>query len=270
MTSEAECLNALQEAAQRLEKSPTKAEYEELGLTPASATILRTLGGWNKAKKKAGLETAPSTGSRTSPKPDSIELPDGTEWEELSVDQRWHYRNSDWNAERTLQRRARLRAWVNEKKAERGCANCNEVNRACLDYHHRNPEAKEMAVGDMVTYGYGRDNIREEMAKCDVLCANCHRKRHDEQRPDVETGDRKRAREWLRAYKSSSDGCKRCKETDPRCLVFHHPEQKHETVAKLVSDRKPLRVIQQEVDRCELLCSNCHRKEHFTPPETER
>jgi hypothetical protein len=40
-----ECLAALRRAAERLGKSPTKAEYEKLGLTPASATIIRTVGG---------------------------------------------------------------------------------------------------------------------------------------------------------------------------------------------------------------------------------
>jgi hypothetical protein len=51
-TTERECLDALQEAAERLGKSPTKAEYEELGLRPASATIIRVVGGWNEAKER--------------------------------------------------------------------------------------------------------------------------------------------------------------------------------------------------------------------------
>ncbi|ELY90615.1 hypothetical protein C483_11161 [Natrialba hulunbeirensis JCM 10989] len=45
MTTEDECIEALREAAERLGESPTKAQYEELGLTPASATIIRTCGG---------------------------------------------------------------------------------------------------------------------------------------------------------------------------------------------------------------------------------
>ncbi len=45
VTTEDECLEALLEAADRLGESPTKAQYEELGLTPASATIIRTCGG---------------------------------------------------------------------------------------------------------------------------------------------------------------------------------------------------------------------------------
>ncbi len=104
-TTEAECIDALREAAERLGESPTKAQYEELGLTPASATILRQIGSWNEAKERAGLETNVSRGSRVASKPDEVDLPDHLVWEELSVDQRWHYRNREWNTERTLRRR---------------------------------------------------------------------------------------------------------------------------------------------------------------------
>lgn len=85
MVTEMECIDALQKAARRLGES-TKSEYEALGLRPASATIIRQLGGWNVAKEAAGLETNPSTGSRVGEKPDDIALPEGVSWDELSVD----------------------------------------------------------------------------------------------------------------------------------------------------------------------------------------
>ncbi len=266
-TSEQECLAALREAAKELGKSPTKAEYEGLGLQPASATIIRTVGNWNGAKEKAGLETAPSTGSRTQPKPEDIELPDGTEWEDLSVDQRWHYRNVEWNTTRTLQRRARLRSWVSEQKAETGCERCGEANPACLDFHHRNPDDKEMAVGDMVTHGHGRERLSEEIAKCVVLCANCHRKEHHTQ--SVSDG-RDDVRAWLREHKIESSGCRRCEENDHRCLVFHHQDEKTATVAELVANRRSLDAIRAEIQQCTLLCSNCHRREHYVAPEPDQ
>ncbi|QCW04856.1 homing endonuclease associated repeat-containing protein [Natrinema pallidum] len=179
MTTEADCLEALQEATERLGESPTKAQYEELGLTPASATIIRTCGGWNDAKEMAGLETAYSRGSRVGSKPDEIDLPEGTSWKELSVDQRWHYKNADWNTERSLERRASHRAWANElQRANGGCVRCSETNPVCLDFHHVDEEQKEMAVGKMIAFGYAKDRIRNEIEKCIVLCANCHRKEH--------------------------------------------------------------------------------------------
>lgn len=181
VTSEQDCIDALHVAADRLGESPTKADYEALGLTPASATIQRVMGGWNAAKDAAGLETSASTGSRMAEKPADVELPDGLAWTELSQDQRWHYRHRERNRERTLNRRARHRAWVYEQKARsEGCVRCGEDEPACLDYHHRDDADKEMTVSAMVTYGYSKDKLRSEMEKCTILCANCHRKEHYE------------------------------------------------------------------------------------------
>lgn len=175
-TSEQDCIDALREAARRLGESPTKSQYEDLGLTPASATIQRVMGGWNAAKDAAGLETSVSTGSRTQPKPDDIDLPGEESWGDLSVYQRWHYRNREWNTERSLARRARLRTWLNSYKAESdGCRRCDVVDPRCLDFHHDDPETKEMAVNQMVPMGYSRADIAAEVDRCVLLCANCHK-----------------------------------------------------------------------------------------------
>ncbi|WP_247003544.1 homing endonuclease associated repeat-containing protein [Halosolutus gelatinilyticus] len=258
MTTEAECIEALREAADRLGESPTKAQYEELGLTPASATIIRTFGRWNDAKKAAGLDTSRSTGSRVGPKPDDVELPEGASWEEFTVDQRWHYRNVEWNTERSLRRRDRHRSWLNDQKRERGCSRCGFDVDSCLDFHHRDTATKTMAVGRMVTFGYGKDALREEIDKCDVLCANCHRKAH------YTTPDRERRR-WVHERKRNA-GCDRCSESDPACLDFHHTgTEKRATIAELISDDRSKERIRAEIDRCQVLCANCHRLEHGDP-----
>lgn len=262
-TTKPECIDALREAAERLGKSPTKAEYEALGLQPASATVIRQLGGWNTAKEAAGLETEPSTGSRVGGKPDDVELPDGMEWSELSVDQRWHYRNREWNAERTRRRRARLRRWLNEYKQECGCTRCSEADPACLDFHHGRPSEKEMDVGTMVTHGYGKAALREEIETCAVLCANCHRLEHHTPPTDE-------LRAWVFERKQERGGCSRCGEAGPACLEFHHIDgEKDATIARLVADGRPRTVIEAEMAKCELVCANCHRQMHFEPPNPE-
>ncbi|MBV0925676.1 HNH endonuclease [Halomicroarcula limicola] len=184
MTTPKDCISALRRAADELGESPTKAQYEELGLTPASATIQRVMGGWNAAKDEAGLETNASRGSRVQPKPDDVALPEGLTWTELSQDQRWHYKNREWNTERSLQRRAELRAWVNELKATAGCSRCSEADPACLDFHHIDETGKEYQITTMISNGRGKESLLDEMAKCEVVCANCHRKVHFEP-PDV-------------------------------------------------------------------------------------
>lgn len=260
-TPKAECIDALREAAERLGESPTKAEYEELGLRPASATIIRQLGGWNAAKEAAGLETNPSTGTRVGPKPDDVDLPDGRSWADLSVDQRWHYRNREWNAERTLRRRGRLRAWLNERKRKRGCARCGRVDPACLDFHHREAAEKDMAVGQMVTHGYGRNALEEEIEKCEVLCANCHRREHH-----VEPTDDLRV--WLQERKADRC-CSNCGEDDVACLDFHHTtDDKADTVARMVTDGRSRDAVRAEMATCEILCANCHRRLHFEQPNS--
>lgn len=178
MATTTDCLQALQDAATTLGESPTKQQYEELGLTPAASTILRHFDSWNAAKRKAGLETNPSRGSRVGSKPDDVDFSDG-EWAALSQDQRWHYRHVEHNTQRTIDRRDRLRAAVYEYKRDQcQCRRCGEGDPACLEFHHRDPDDKERAIGELITYGAGPEKLEAEIAKCDVLCANCHRKEH--------------------------------------------------------------------------------------------
>lgn len=260
MTPVPECIDALVEAASRLDESPSKAQYEELGLTPSSATIIRQLGSWNAAKEAAGLTIYPSTGSRVQPKPEGVIVPDGEAWAELSVDQRWHYRNVEWNTERTLRRRATLRRWINGQKGEQGCDRCGRCNPAYLDYHHRNGTDKRMDIGTMVTYGYGRDTLKAEIEKCVVLCANCHRMEHH----GPPTDD---LRAWVWEQKRRRGGCSRCSESHPARLDFHHVTgDKTQSIAKLVADDRSRADIRSEMEKCVILCANCHREEHFEPP----
>lgn len=36
---------------------------------------------------------------------------------------------------------------------------------------------KEFQIGDMVTKGLSEARLRAELAKCDIVCANCHAER---------------------------------------------------------------------------------------------
>lgn len=78
MATREDCIRALDEAANRLGESPTKAQYESLDITPSASTILRHFDRWNAAKSAADLETNASTGSRIEPKPDDVTLPNGS------------------------------------------------------------------------------------------------------------------------------------------------------------------------------------------------
>jgi len=67
---------------------------------------------------------------------------------------------------------------------------------------------------------------------------------------------------WLNDYKQQR-GCSRCKTIDPRVLDFHHKnnENKLFTVGgfrRAVGFER----IKKEVEKCEVVCANCHRILH--------
>lgn len=70
------------------------------------------------------------------------------------------------------------RKLIDEGKA-RPCADCGHTfPSVCMDYDHRDPSSKLFSIAHFQGYGY--QAIRDEMSKCDVVCANCHRIRtHD-------------------------------------------------------------------------------------------
>ncbi len=54
------------------------------------------------------------------------------------------------------------------------CSSCGESDPRVLEFHHK--FGKDMEVSALVSGGYSIERILAEIAKCDVLCANCHRK----------------------------------------------------------------------------------------------
>lgn len=76
-------------------------------------------------------------------------------------------------------RRVKKKKWYDELRAELKCVRCgyNKCVQA-LEFHHRDPNEKDAAVSDIVRKDYSKERALKEMAKCDVLCANCHREEH--------------------------------------------------------------------------------------------
>ena len=71
----------------------------------------------------------------------------------------------------------RCRELVLRYKLNHPCK-CGESDPICLDLHHRVPSKKEFTISTAVTRRYDLERLQKEIKKCDVLCANCHRKHH--------------------------------------------------------------------------------------------
>lgn len=59
--------------------------------------------------------------------------------------------------------------------------------------------------------------------------------------------------------------CAKCGESRGYVLDFHHkdPTVKEDTIARMTSNKYTLDKIQEEIDKCVVLCSNCHREFHY-------
>ena len=59
-------------------------------------------------------------------------------------------------------------------------------------------------------------------------------------------------------------GCSNCPENDPVCLDFHHldPSIKLFEPSMSVHYGASEELLRKELDKCVILCANCHRKAH--------
>jgi 5-methylcytosine-specific restriction endonuclease McrA len=78
----------------------------------------------------------------------------------------------------------KIKQIVKKFKDELGgkCEICGEDRYHVLEFHHENPNEKEDNVPTLLRYyGYGEKSInkvKEEVKKCKLLCANCHKDVH--------------------------------------------------------------------------------------------
>lgn len=99
--------------------------------------------------------------------------------EDQLASQRKHYRgNKQVYLDKNAKRLARLKKWYQAFKSQLKCSMCPENHPACLHFHHSDPDIKIDSVARMVSAGISKVRILAEIAKCMVLCANCHAKFH--------------------------------------------------------------------------------------------
>jgi len=61
------------------------------------------------------------------------------------------------------------------------CMDCGRIFKPWqMDFDHRDSSTKRFSISKMVSRTFGIDSILEEIAKCDLVCACCHRDRTHE------------------------------------------------------------------------------------------
>ncbi len=101
-------------------------------------------------------------------------------------------------------------------------------------------------------------------------CRDCHRARnrahYDDNKDAYKASARRFKRElieWFQAYKATLK-CAKCGETKPWRLAFHHrdPKQKDLEVSQMVHLHRSRENIMAEVEKCDVVCHNCHADIH--------
>ena len=106
------------------------------------------------------------------------------EWRKANVEKvrkyrrDWYDRNTEGSKNKVYLRRQELSKWFKQLKETLVCNRCLENHPACLEFHHIDKKDKESTISLAVANGWSKEHILEEIEKCEVLCANCHRKEH--------------------------------------------------------------------------------------------
>lgn len=204
---------------------------------------------------------------------------------------REHYqRNADAYKER-IARNNQITRGENRRKlleylSHEACVDCGLTDMVALEFDHHDPTQKVRDVSTMVQKGFAWTTVLREMSKCDIVCANCHRVRTAHQfswhkiaprivtlpvlprrgtadyeriksrRSGLARRDRNRLLVWnyLRTH-----SCALCGESNPVVLEFDHLTKKLHDIGWLIPASCTARIL-TEIEKCRVLCANCHRR----------
>lgn len=93
-----------------------------------------------------------------------------------------HYQNNkDYYKEKAKNYRKSMVESLEKFKATLECENCGEKRTYCLDFHHIDPNEKDGNISNLIR-STNLEKVKEEISKCKVLCANCHRELHHKEK----------------------------------------------------------------------------------------
>ena len=76
----------------------------------------------------------------------------------------------------TKETRGKIRQWLLEYLRSHPCVDCGETDPVILEFDHVRGK-KEFNIGAASSKAISLRRVIEEVSKCDVRCANCHRKK---------------------------------------------------------------------------------------------
>jgi len=94
-----------------------------------------------------------------------------------SLNGKKHYKNnSDCYKQRAKEYRIKLKERFSEWLSDKSCIDCGEKDPIVLDCDHVRDQ-KKFNISEMLNDARPWELILEELAKCEIRCANCHRRK---------------------------------------------------------------------------------------------
>jgi len=184
----------------------------------------------------------------------------------------YYRRNRDLEIQRVRVRQAGMVELLRDLRRV-PCADCGgQFKPHQMDFDHRDPSTKAFKVMTGRAMLMSTRRVLAEVAKCDIVCVNCHRIRtRDAARSCTRPAPSKapsqvlKAREW-REQADLLNGlrdvpCMDCGGRFAACAMdFDHrdPSRKRFTISRMVG-RATTEAILDEVAKCDIVCANCHR-----------
>jgi len=158
------------------------------------------------------------------------------------------------------------------RKRRTTCKYCNnkfkmkELKERCCS-NEKCIEKKKEEKKAIVRKKYYNKNIKRKTKKYKKQDAENSRKYRKNNSEIINKRDRCRKREkreWIDSLKKD-EKCNKCGEDRWYCLEYHHvnPEDKKFTIACAISRGYGKQAILEEIKKCVILCSNCHRELHY-------
>jgi hypothetical protein len=191
----------------------------------------------------------------------------------------YYAEHRDEEIERVRVRQAATLEFLRDLR-RRPCQDCGRTFPPwVMDFDHRDPREKKFSLAAGKVLLKPRAVLLVEIAKCDIVCANCHAIRTYEwiKSEDVFSSRAKGTSRYLArqtAYRAAQSKllalvrtvpCMDCGETFPFFVMqFDHrdPREKKYVVSQMVG-RAGTETILAEIAKCDIVCTNCHRERSY-------
>jgi hypothetical protein len=184
----------------------------------------------------------------------------------------YYRRNRDQELQRVRVRQAGMVELLRDLRRV-PCADCGgQFKPFQLEFDHRDPSTKSFNVMTGRAMLMSTERVLAEVAKCDIVCVNCHRlrtrdawRRRVTRTPSTAPSQVAKAKRWkeqaallaqLRRVPCADCGVR----YDTCAMDFDHrdPATKRYTVSRMIC-RASTAAILDEAAKCDIVCANCHR-----------